>query len=293
MSVSKLWQVLVVSALCLPSYSYSDVIYETSGNAASEGLNWVMANVLPAYTGLAVNGVVYRYTTVKEPEDDMIVHVSNMNAQGDGYIFRETNDWSGVPQNTIRRAVPLPYIPIEYWGDGSIEIEGDGEVVDPFVIYTYRYDDTCLDAQNDPKCPGYVEPVIIPEIEVATFVDPLNEDYIQQEIDRKAVIDNEDQEDMDRKRVVKSKKREVVSLEKLLGSTNETELAGESQILHNQLVMLNYVPTTYYYSLPTTTYEETLVLPDSNLPDNRKARRNSFAQEALHNQLIELQYQGE
>lgn len=279
--------------VCLPYSSYSDVIYETSGNAASEGLNWVMTNVLPAYTGLAVNGVVYRYTTVKDTEDDMVVHVSNQNAQGDGYIFRETNDWSGVPQNTIRRAVPLPYIPIEYWGDGSIEIEGEGEVVDPFVIYTYRYDDTCIDAQNSPTCPGYVEPVIIPEMQSVEVVDPLEEDYVQDELDRKAVVDNEDQEDRDRQRIAKAKKKESVSLEKLLGRKNDSEIAGESELIHQQLITMNYIPSGYYYSLPTTTYEETVVLPDSKLPDNERARRNNFAQEVLHEKLIELQYQGE
>lgn len=293
MSVSKLWQVLVVSALCLPYSSYSDVIYETSGNAASDGLNWVMTNVLPEYTGLAVNGVVYRYTTVKDTEDDMIVHVSNENAQGDGYIFRETNDWSGVPQNTIRRAVPLPYIPVEYWGDGSIEIEGEGEVVDPFVIYTYRYDDTCVDPQNNPTCPGYIEPLIIPEIQTTDVVDPLDEDYVQEELDRKAVVNNEDQEDRDRRKIANSKKRESINLEKLLGGRNDTEISATDLLIHTQLVSLNYIPSGYYYTLPVTEYQETIVLPDSELPDNKRARRNNFVQEALHEKLIELQYQGE
>ena len=31
----------------------------------------------------------------------MKVHVGNHNANGDGYTFRETDDWSGVPGNTI------------------------------------------------------------------------------------------------------------------------------------------------------------------------------------------------
>ena len=42
------------------------------------------------------NALIYKYTTVKNPEDDMLVHVGNLNANGDGYIFKETDDWSGV-----------------------------------------------------------------------------------------------------------------------------------------------------------------------------------------------------
>jgi len=65
-----------------------------------------MSNVLPQQAGLQVTGVVYQYTAVKDPEDDMIVHVQNQNAQDSGYIFRETDDWSGLPGNTINKLIP-------------------------------------------------------------------------------------------------------------------------------------------------------------------------------------------
>ena len=84
----------MLSLVLSPSYSYSEpYYYGASGNAASTALSWGMPSVLPDIAGLDVNGLLYRYTTVKNPEDDMKVHVGNHNANGDGYTFRETDDW--------------------------------------------------------------------------------------------------------------------------------------------------------------------------------------------------------
>ena len=275
--------------VCWHSYSYSEYIYESSSNAASGGLDWVMANVLPPYTGLAVNGVFYRYTTVKETDADMQVHVSNENAIDGGYIFRETNDWSGIPQNTITRAVPVPYVDAGYWGDGSIEIDGDGQVVDPTVIYTYRYDDTCIvNPQSSPDCPGYreIELPKTPEYEVTS------DDVLQDEMDRQQTFKDEEQEQRDFEAMKDKEKKKIrlVELEALLGRVVLNDLQGPSEILHNQLIALNNLTPQYEAQLPDTVYEETVVLPDAELPDNERVRRN-FAQDALHQELIDSQYQ--
>lgn len=248
-----------------------------------------MANVVPQYSGLAINGVVYQYTTVKNTEDEMSVHVQNENAQGTGYIFRETNDWSGVPGNTINRAVPVDYIPIEYWGDGSILVEGEGQVTDPTVIYTYRYDDTCvLDPQARSDCPGYMPPTY-EELKVDAY-DPMDDDIVQDELDRKAVIKDETEDDRDRRRV-SAEKKEKERLEKLLGTTGLTDLAEIGEKLHDDLVALDFVPQSYYNTLPSTVYKETRTLQDAKLPDNVNARRVDYAQQSLHEKLVNLQYE--
>ena len=113
---------------CWHSYSYSNppnYIYQSSGNAAQDNLNWVMANVLPQYTGLEVNGIVYQYTTVKETDDEMVVTVQNEDADNPGqYIFRSVDDWTGQPSNTIRRVNPMPYTLATRFGEGSIDDRG-------------------------------------------------------------------------------------------------------------------------------------------------------------------------
>ena len=112
---------LVLLLASSASYSYSDTIYGITANAASTGLNWAMNNVLPQQAGLQVNNVIYQYTVDKDPSDDMVVHVQNENAQGNGNIFRETDDWSGLPGNTINKIVAVSDIPIQLceWFDRS------------------------------------------------------------------------------------------------------------------------------------------------------------------------------
>lgn len=275
---------------CLPSYSYSDtsVQYGSTQNAAANAYNWVMTNVLPQQTGLQVNGVVYKYTAVKNPEDDMIVHVQNEDAQGPGYIFRSSDDWSGLPGNSINKSVRVAGIPIEFWGDGSIEVEGTGEVEDASVIYTYQFD-PCFDPQSRPDCPGYRDPFVL-ELGAVEVVDPLDDDLIQDELDRKATLDDEDQEDRDRK-ATKSKKEIKESLEKLLGAGNTTEIAADAVAKHEALMALASIPQTYYSAIPGGEYVETRTLKDAELPDNKSGRRVGLAQQLLHGKMVDLQYE--
>ena len=280
----------MVSAVCC-SYSYSNTnyIYETSGNASQDSLNWVMSNVLPEYTGLQVNGVFYQYTTIKDPDTGMIVTVQNEDALNAGqYIFREQDDWSGLPGNTIQKAIPQPYVDQNRWGNGSIEINGEGEVVDASVIYTYRYDEDCVvSPQNNPSCPGFVMPEInIPE-PVASI-----DDTIQDELDRQRVADADmEQDDIDRKKNKDEKDDGRPMIEVLLGNSNTTALGGVAQVLHDNLVLLDVVPAFYLTELPSTVYEETLTLPGGELPDNVMLRRANYSQELLHERLVDLQYQ--
>jgi len=275
------------------SYSYSEIIFGTTGNATQDNMDWVMKNILPDQAGLTVGSVVYQYTTIKNTEDDMIVHVQNEDALNEGeYIFRETDDWSGLPSNTINKVVAVDEIVIDRWGDGSIEIEGQGEVVEPRVVYNYRFD-PCFDPQVSVDCPGYVtpyDPSLMPD--EPEIVDPLDDDVVQDEIDRKAVQKDDDEEEQERENVKsKSKKKERLSLEKVLGIVNDTAMADESQALHNELILLNYIPKTYFETLPDTKYEETVVLKDANLPNNKRGRRVGLAQQLLHQQMVDSQWE--
>lgn len=281
---------LVAVSLGYCSYSYSEIIYGSSGNAAVNGQQWVMANVIPQYTGLAVNGVVYRYTTVKNTEDPMVVSVQNENAIDGGYIFREVDDWSGLPGNTINKIVPVDYIPVEYWGDGEIVVEGEGKVLDPSVVYTYRYDDKCIDPQANPSCPGYVRE--IPEQEQK--LELAGETY-QDQLDRENVFREEDEQrrDWERMKDKEKKKRKLQELEALLGKFSLNELQGPSERLHQQMVALNISSPAYERELPDPGYEESIELIDSELPDNKQGRRLNYANDMLHDQMVDLQYQGE
>jgi len=273
--------------LVCSSYSYSEQVNETSSNAAAFGLNWVMTNILPQNAGLTVNGIVYRYTTVKNAEDDMVVYVQNEDAINGGYIFRNADDWSGLPGNSINKLVPVNTIPLEFWGDGSIEVEGKGDVEDATVLYNYSYD-TCFGVTTDPSCPDYIPPVpVIPEI---GFYDPLNDQWVQRELEKDWEPSDEDEEDKDRQKMMSEEEIEDMRLEAILGTVNNSLLAAESLRKHTSLMAQNYIPVSYFDILPDSKYEETVVLKDASLPDNRLLRRQNLAQQLLHKELVNLQY---
>ena len=273
------------------SVSYSSTEYGITGNAARDNaLQWVMSNILPQQAGLQVNSVFYRYTTVKNPEDDMLVHVQNENAQGTGYIFRETDDWSGVNGNTITKSVPVPLIPIDFWGNGSIEVEGQGSVVDTEVVYGYQFD-PCFDPQSNPTCPDYVDPMAVVN-EAIDVIDPLDEDYVQAELDRKANMRAQDEEDdrRERRKIAEGVEEDDTRLEVLLGIAIESEFSAEQLVLHNNLMALKGIPTSYTYTINGGTYNDAVTLKDAKLPKNSKGLRVSLAQDLKHQQIVNLQY---
>lgn len=248
-----------------------------------------MTEVLPQQAGLTVNSVIYRYTAVKDPATGMVVYVQNENAQAPGYVFREKDDWSGIPGNTINKVVPVGNIPGELWGDGSIQVEGEGSVINPQVAYGFQYD-PCFDPQTSPDCPGYKDPFLLGVME-PEIVDPLDNDLIQDELDRKANLSDEDQEDRDRKRMKDDEKEEDVSLEDVLGIVNQTLLAAEAAAKAAELVGMNYIPQSYYVELPGGEIKDAVVLTDGKLPENPRARRLGFAQQKLHDELVNSQYE--
>lgn len=251
-----------------------------------------MTQVLPQQTGLQVNGVFYKYTTIKNTQDDMIVNVQNENARGTGYIFRESDDWSGRPGNTITKNVPVPLIDIGFWGDGSIEVEGKGSVENPEVIYSYQYD-PCNDPQSNPRCPGYKEPFSMDLIEVDVY-DPLDDEMIQDELDRKANMKSQKEEEDRRARLKIAKEAEEGErelLETLLGiEGNQNDYTSEQRLLHNSLMALKNIPSSYQYSIDGGTYTDAVVLKDKKLPENRSALKMNLKQDINHEKLVNLQY---
>jgi hypothetical protein len=269
------------------SYSYSEEVFDTTQNAAAAGLNWTMQNVLPQQAGLTVSNVIYRYTTVKQTPDDMLVHVQNQNVDAPGFIFRETDDWSGIPGNTINKVVPVNNIPGELWGNGSIEIEGKGEVTNASVFYSFQFE-PCFDPQSNPSCPGYQDPFEM-MIEAVDVYDPMNDQLIQDELDRKANLRDEDEELRQQRRAMAEGKKED-RLEAVLSIVNTALLTAEAQAKAAELMNMNFIPQTYYQAIPDNKYEEKIVLNGGDIPDNKKGRRVGLAQQLLHEKMVNSQY---
>jgi len=220
-------------------------------------------------SGLDVSGVLYRYTAVKDRADPFTVSVQNENAIDGGYIFRETDDWSGKSGQTINKLVPVGYIPIRYWGEGSIETTGVGSVVDPAVVYTYRFKEPEPEPQTLPAINPY---------------NALEDDAVLRataETDRDLYEDDEVEKDKD--------EEEEKDMEKALAALQSGLEMAKGQ--DGMLAAMNPVTMTQYYAatIPGGAYQETVILDGGQIKDNRRAFR-SMANDRLHNQMVEEQY---
>ena len=276
-----------------PCYSFCDqYIYGTTGNAAVDGFTWGMNAVVPDDAGLSINGVLYRYTTIKDADDPMLVHVQNKEAKGNGYIFRETDDWTGLPGNSITKLVSLNNIPISRWGVGSIEVEGEGRVTDPTVVYSYQID-TCFNPQSDPSCPGYIDPAtFLASQEPIEAYDPMQDQAVADTLEAtNPELYEEEEEDES----IESEKAEAVkdTFERgLAASQNALTLANnfsQDRMIRAINISVNMYPY-YATSIDGGAYKETTALVDSQLPKNPRGLRNGLAQQLLHEQMIEEQY---
>jgi len=273
------------------SSSHSDPYsYGATGNAASDALSWAMNSILPNVPGLDISGVFYRYSIDKDPAADALVHVQNENALGTGYIFQETDNWSGIAGNTITKGIPVPNIPLRYWGLGSIEVEGEGTISNASVIYSFRVDE-CADPQSSPSCDGYVPPVQLVSAQELDTYDALEDEAYAIATQK---TDQEYQEDKESTEEQSDDKERKARLERgLAASKNALALAdGISQDAILSAMGYTSDMTVYYTAqLDGGSYADAPMLVDGKIPENKRGLRNGLAQQVLHEQMIDLQYQ--
>ena len=275
---------------CYSSSLHSEVITGQTGNAAATGLDWIMSNVLPDATGLQVDGVYFRYTTVKETEADLLVTIRNKDNEEVGYIYSRTDDWSGVPGNTIVGYDPLTPTLGTRWGDGEIVTEGDGEVVDATVRYNYRFD-TCADPLTDPQCPGFENALYKYLLDNGllnkepSIDDPFYDGWVKMQLDRED--DVKEEEDT----VEEEAEEEEESLEEQLGAeVLMSDLGGNQAETMAQLAAVPQFDSYYGVTISGGVYDDALTLVDTELPDNRRALR-SLANDATHRSMVRSQYE--
>ena len=236
-----------------------------------------MGGVLPSEAGLTVSGVIYRYTVTKVPSDPMQVHVQNENALGSGLIFRETDNWTGLPGNTINKMVPVDNIPIQYWGNGAIKVDGFGSVSNANVVYTYRIDH-CFDPQSDPTCPGYKQPMP-PKTEI-TIYNALEDPALERKKTETKYSKNENKRSEDKERALKDAEAAV-----------ETANGISQQAMLREMNFATNLNSYYNKALSGGVYRDALVLIDSKMSENRHALRTGLAQQLLHQKMVDQQYE--
>lgn len=257
----------------------------------------VLPDATPSWIDLKVNGVAYRYVTIKEPSDDMVVYVRNEDPINGGYIFEEVDDWSGLEGGSIQKYFRFPQSDWTNWGDGSIDIEGTGQVVDAEVIYTYRMDVgdeiNCPTPLADPRCDGYAEALAdyLASMDEPTVDDPFYDEWVQRELEREAEQEDDDQE----KNEVTEEEMADEDFESRFRRSNTVSELTDVSIQNQTLLQLANVAALNTYYVQTITggvYEEAITLQDATLPDNGKAMR-SLASDANHRSMVRSQYDRE
>jgi hypothetical protein len=271
--------------LPLSSFSYT---FGYTNNAALYGNTWKMNTStlgVSAEEGLDISGVLYNYTTVKNVVDDFTVTIEN-DKVGGGYVFQDTEDWSGKYGGKVQNVIPLPYTPIEQFGDGRIKSTGTGSIEDVTILYMYRWD-LCRNAQNDESCPNYIPPLpVIPKIEI---YDALEDDSVKEATEE---TDSELYEKEEERKSTEEEEEERERLEIALASSGNAltiaNASSQAAILKAMNLVAN-INSYYTAKIPSTIYKDTIVLQDKDIVDNRLVFR-SLTQEQLHNEMIQEQY---
>jgi len=258
-----------------------------------------MGNVLPDPPGTFIDNVIYTYKIDKETGDAVTVFVYNENADGTGYIFREQDDWNpgSLTGTQINKVVPLGRLHRDLFGDGGIDVEGNGSVYDAGVVYTYQVQ-PCYDPQFDPNCPGYK--IQVPDIYDGSDIeiyDALAEgDANQDQYNDEELYEDEEGETDEEKveREAEEEKDRADRLEKALSAADNSALFAEALAMSQMIDTMNMAMNmnTYYgATIPGGQYNETVTLKDKQLPENKRGLRNGLAQQLLHQKMIEMQYE--
>ena len=277
-----LW-VLLLLPFCSFSYDFG-----YTSNAAIYGNTWKMNTGtlgVSVEEGLDISGVLYNYTTVKNVVDDFTVTIES-DKVGGGYVFQEEHDWDGQYGGTIQNVIPLPYTPIEQFGDGRIRSTGTGSIEDVTILYMYRWD-LCRNAQNDESCPNYIPPLpVLPKIEI---YDALDDEFVEQATEKSddKLLDKEEEE-----RETEEEDEEKERLEIAMAATENAltiaNTASQASIL-KQINTATNINSYYVAQIQGGVYRDTTQLDGGKVVDNKLVFR-SLTQEQLHNEMIQEQY---
>lgn len=254
----------------------------------------ILPDSTPSYITLQIQGLSYKYNITKDPNADAKVHVRNEDAIDGGYVFSETDDWSGVPGGNIQKYYRFTYSDASRWGNGEIAVEGDGVVSDAVVTYNYKLDidDNMMKCATtplaDPSCNGYAQALAdyLKNLKTTPDInDPFYDEWVQANLENEVVIEEEEPEP-------EEDEEEEETLEKKLGNENSIDKiadAGKQAGMLAELAQVAKIDSYYSVEIQGGEYSETLVLQDAKISDNRRALRN-FASDQRHKNMVRSQY---
>ena len=286
---------LVLLAVSLwPYSSYSEVVNGSTDNASASAYTWVMKNILPAQTGLTIEGVYHKYTITKDTNSNAIVSITNENVNGTGYIYEYTDNWDNLPSNTKFKYDPIASSLGVLWGKGEIKVIGDGTLSDDNIRYQYRFD-TCfipLSNPTGPDCRSDLYQYLIdndllnndPSID-----DPYYNEWVKLQLEQTA--EEEDkldvaEEEQEEEKEVKLTMQDLFSVE---GLTKELSDPFEQIKMLQEMASLEKLEGYYTVEIQGGEYNDTIKLVDGSIKDNFSVLRN-LSQSKVHEEMINMQY---
>ena len=280
---------------CLwPYSSYSEVVNGSTENASSSAYTWVMQNILPAQTGLTIEGVYHKYTITKDANADAIVSITNENIDGTGYIYEYHDTWDQLPSNPKFKYDPIASSLGALWGKGEIKVTGAGTLSDVNIRYQYKFD-TCFIPLSDPTCPDFRNALYQYLIDndllnnEPNVDDPYYNEWVKFQLEQTAkeeekleVADEEELEEEEEKLTM----QDLFSVE---GLTKKLSDPFEQVKMLQEMASLEKLEGYYDVVIQGGVYEDTVKLVDGFIKDNFRALRN-LSQSKVHEEMINMQY---
>ena len=274
-----------------PCYSYSENIYGNTKNAASDAHKWVMNNLLPAQTGLTVEGVFHKYTITKQPTTNSTVSITNKKVGGDEYVYEYVDDWNNLPSGTkIKYDQIVPTLG-NLFGDGEIKVTGDGSLSDVLILYHYKYD-PCHTPLSDSSCPNFKDALYdylstnglltSPNVD-----DPYYNQWVQIQLDEQAEVEEQEVDEPEEEEA-----SEELTVEEVLSVAGVVDKIADPV---QQLKMMQQIAAIGKLELYTNrdidggVYEDVLQIDGGEFKDNVKAFR-SLGQDSAHRSMVRSQY---
>ena len=288
---------MLLAACCYPYSSSSEVVNGSTENVSASAYTWVMQNILPAQTGLTIEGVYHKYTITKDANADAIVSITNENANGTGYIYEYHDNWDNLPSNTKFKYDPIASSLGVLWGKGEIKVTGDGTLSDVNIRYQYRFD-TCFIPLSDPTCPDFRNALYKYLIDndllnnEPSIDDPYYNEWVKLQLEQTAKEEEEKEElEAAKEEELENEKKErtMQDLFSVEGLTKKLADPFEQVKMLQKMASLEKLEGYYDVVIQGGEYKDTVQLVDGSIKDNTKALRN-LAQDKAHEKMVSMQY---
>jgi hypothetical protein len=254
-----------------------------------------MQNILPAQTGLTIEGVYHKYTITKDANADAIVSITNDHINGTGYVYEYHDNWDKLPSNTKFKYDPIASSLGSLWGEGKIFVTGNGTLSDVNIRYQYKFD-TCFLPLSDPSCPDFKNALYQYLLDnnllnnEPSIDDPYYNEWVKFQLEQTAK--EEEEIEAAKEEELEAEEKEELTLQELFsveGLTKELADPFEQVKMLQEMASLEKLEGYYDVVIQGGVYEDTVKLVDGSIKDNTTALRN-LAQDRVHEEMVSMQY---